>query len=191
MSQPVPEPTAKPLRKRAFQAPQPVAATAQNDIPSALLEHMYRRIWETSMHDMPFVNAALSVQAVNFRRWQGDWVGAVVTPWFINLFVVPGGGALWSDLPAGDRCKIAFPLGELEFIADNDADAEIPAHQYCPLFAPPSGFTSHQAALAAAEEALTTLFTAPPAPEITPEPVSVADQPNVARRGFFKRLGGL
>lgn len=190
-SGPTAEPAAKPLRKRAFQAPQPAAAKAQIDDPTALLESMYRRIWETSMHDMPFVNPSLSVEAVSFRRWQGDWVGAVVTPWFINLFVVPGGGALWSDLPAGDRCRIAFPLGELEFIADNDAEAEIPAHQYCPLFAPPSGFTSHEAALAAADEALTTLFSAPPVVETPPEPGRAPDQPDVARRGFFKRLGGL
>jgi [NiFe] hydrogenase assembly HybE family chaperone len=192
MSQPAQETRAKPVRKRAFQAPQPAPALANADDPSALLASMYRRIWDTSMHDLPFVNPALSVEALGFRRWQGDWVGAVVTPWFINLFVVPGGGQLWSDLPGGDRCKIVFPLGELEFIADNDASAEIPAHQYCPLFAPPSQFGSQEAARAAAEEALRVLFIAPAPAE--PEPSSTAqcapDQRVEARRAFLRRVGG-
>jgi hypothetical protein len=30
---------------------------------------MYRRIWLASMRDLPFVNLALSVEAVGFRRW--------------------------------------------------------------------------------------------------------------------------
>lgn len=184
MSQTLEKPAPKPFRKRAFQAPQPSPAPPSADDPTLRLEHMYRRIGKTSMHDLPFVNAALSVEALGFRRWRGDWVGAVITPWFINLFVVPGGGELWSDLPAGDRCKIAFPLGELEFIADNDASAEIPAHQYCPLFAPPSQFNSQEGARAAAEEALRVMFTSPPA-----EPAPKPERPDVSRRAFLRIPG--
>lgn len=180
---------AHPIRKRAFQAPQPLPAAPNNDDPTPRLAQMYRRIWETGMRDMTFVNTALSVEALGFCRWRGDWVGAVITPWFINLFVVPGGGELWSDLPAGDRCKLAFPLGELEFIADNDASAEVPAHQYCPLFAPPGQFESQESARAAALEALRVILTAPPAPE-TP-PAKPPDQPDSSRRAFFKRIGGV
>jgi hypothetical protein len=39
------------------------------DNPAARLEAMYRRIWLASMRDLPFVNLALSVEAVGFRRW--------------------------------------------------------------------------------------------------------------------------
>lgn len=126
---------------------------------------MYRRIWLASMRDLPLVNLALSVEAIGFRRWLaaastgradgdaparsadswqcgsdgmlGDWVGAMITPWFINLLILPGGGDLWSDRPSGQRCHIVFPVGPLEFIADDDASAEVPAFRYCPLFAPP------------------------------------------------------
>jgi hypothetical protein len=56
----------------------------------------------------------------------GDWVGAVITPWFINLFVLPGGGNLWSDRRPGQRCHILFPIGPLEFIADHDPTASDP-----------------------------------------------------------------
>ena len=80
----------------------------------------------------------------------GDWVGAVITPWFINLFLLPGGGNLWSDLASGERCHINFPIGPLEFIADYNVAAEVPAYQYCPLFAPPGQIVSQTAARAAA-----------------------------------------
>jgi [NiFe] hydrogenase assembly HybE family chaperone len=152
-------------RNAAFQVPQPPSAIPLSENPAMCLESMFLEIWTTSMRDLPFVNAALSVEAVGFRRWNssrasvldpqpraastsevgcalGDWVGAVITPWFINLFVLPGGGNLWSDRRSGEHCQINFPIGPLEFIADYSPSAVIPSYQYCPLFAPPSQIAS-------------------------------------------------
>lgn len=178
----------KRIRKPAFQAPQPAPASAIADDPSARLAAMYGRIWQTSMHDMPWVNRALAVEVVGFRHWQGDWVGVVITPWFLNLFVLPGGGELWSDRPAGERCNIAFPAGELEFITDDDAAAEVPAYQYCALITQVSQFASQEAARATAEGALAALFTTPPAVEAPPPPAADASQPDPSRRAFFRRV---
>lgn len=188
------------LRKPLYQAPQPHSAALHYvDSPAAALEAIYRRVWETSMHDMPFVNSALSVAAVGFQRYQGDWVGAVITPWFLNLFVMPGGGTLWTDHASGERVKIAFPVGELEFISDYDPGGALPACQYCPLFAPVSQFANQDSALAAAEAALGSLFVAVgqpaaesiaearPIPAVTP---SQADEAVPARRAFFRTLAG-
>ena len=188
------------VRKPLFEAARPAeAAVAYADDPTALLEAHYQRVWDTSMHDMPFVNPALSVAAIGFRRHEGDWVGAVLTPWFLNLFVLPGGGTLWTDLASGDRVRIPFPVGELEFIADYDPGSTLPACQYCPLFAPVSQFATQEAAVAAAEAALTALFIAPaveattaPSPEALPASQSAEtgrdDVP--ARRAFFRRVAG-
>jgi [NiFe] hydrogenase assembly HybE family chaperone len=203
------------VRKAAFQAPQPPPAEPIAVDPTPLLETMYQRIWATSMRDLPFINPALSVEAVGFRRWQsltaspladdnslqasggparwsrpsaqGDWVGALVTPWFINLFVLPGGGNLWSDRPPGARCHIEFPIGPLEFIADHDGSAEIPAYQYCPLFAPPGQFASQTAARAAALAALAALFSNP-SPADTVPPKSTVTKTGASRRAFFRRI---
>ena len=186
------------IRKPLYQAPKPdAAAVLYAEDASAILEAMYRRVWETSMHDMPFVNSALTVTAVGFRRHEGDWVGAIITPWFLNLFLLPGGGSLWTDLASGDRVKIPFPVGELEFIADFDPGGDIPAYQYCPLFAPVSQFVAHEAAVAAAEAALDALFTAPPEPVVeVPETTSKnaaasTDTESIPpRRAFFRGLAG-
>ena len=190
------------VRKPLFTAARPAeAATVYLDDPTAALEAHYRRVWETSMHDMPFVNPALAVAAIGFRQHAGDWVGAIVTPWFLNLFVLPGGGTLWTDLASGDRVRIAFPVGELEFIADYDPGSSLPAFQYCPLFAPVSQFATQETAVAAAESALTALFTAP-VEAVEAEPVAVAEaQPEwpspeherdavPARRAYFRRVAG-
>lgn len=208
------------IRKAAFQAPWPSPAEPMLDNPATRLEAMYRRIWTTSIRDLPFVNLALSVEAVGFRRWQlagtgeqlidstlandstpaaadvaldssfempGDWVGALITPWFVNLFVLPGGGDLWSDLRSGERCHIVFPIGPLEFIADDDPTAEVPAYQYCPLFAPPGQFASQAAARAAAMAALDAMF-GMPASSKSNTTNAAAKQVPPPRRVFFRRV---
>lgn len=157
----------KRLRKPAFTAPPPAPARPLTDDPSALLERFYERVWREEMQDLPFVNPALRVEAVGFRRIDGDWVGVVVSPWFLNLFLLPGGGRLWQDLPSGEQRRVEFPVGGLEFIADNNPDpgAPIPAVQYCPLMHPvthlPDAATARQAAL----DALDALQRLPPAAE--------------------------
>ena len=32
------------------------------------------------MHDVPILNPALNVEAVDFQRWQRHWLGVLVTP---------------------------------------------------------------------------------------------------------------
>lgn len=199
-------------RNAAFQAPQPPPAEPLIENPAARLEAMYLHIWMTSMHSLPFVNAALSVEAVGFHRWNsthgsavgpslpalgagdadhesGDWVGAVITPWFINLFVLPGGGNLWSDRRSGERCQIAFPIGPLEFIADYNPSAVIPSYQYCPLFAPPSQIASQTAARAAASAALDAMFSRLCEEDPASRPGNTAAVPqDPLRRAFFRRV---
>ena len=56
--------------------------------PSPLLEAAFARIEREQMAGVPILNPALRVQAVDFTRWQGQWLGALVTPWFLNLVLV-------------------------------------------------------------------------------------------------------
>lgn len=199
-------------RKPLYQAERPAApARPHAENPAPLVLAMYRRIWETTMRTLDFVNPALEVDIAGFRRHRGDWVGAVVTPWFVNLYVLPGGGELWQDLGSGERVKVPFPVGELEFIADYDPEAEVPAYLYCPLLAPVTPLSSQAEALGMALDALEMLFSPPPAVEsapaepAAPEPASEADgggagavaaapapaePPAVSRRAFFRRLAG-
>jgi len=189
------------IRRRAFEATQPPPAQPIAEDPARRVEAKYRHLWATSMRDLPFVNPALSVEAIGFRRHGfadeslvgttcsagGDWIGVIITPWVIGLLLLPGGGILWSDRRPGDRCHVQFPIGPVEFIADYEPDADLPANQYCPLFAPPSGFASQIAAQAAATAALDALLMATGA-SADPGNRPAAGQRESSRRAFLRRF---
>lgn len=188
------------LRTPAILPQRPEPAAPLDADPSAALEAMLREVWETQMHDLPFVNPELRVEAIGFRRIDGDWVGAVVTPWFINLFLLPGGGELWVDTPTGEHRQLMFPAGPLEFIAENSPDraVAIQAWQYCPLITPVQHIADQASARAAAEAVLVAVFAPPPVPEPAAAPTEensaapqpAEEQPAPSRRGFLRSVLG-
>lgn len=187
----------KRLRTPAFAALPPEPAQALADDPGVLIESFYEKVWRQQMIDLPFVNPALRVEAVGFRQVEGDWVGVVITPWFINLFLLRGGGTLWQDLPSGEQRGVAFPAGSLNFIADNNPDPEAPisAYQYCPLIHPVQHLadqaTARDAAMAILEALLTPPSTAVEAPADRPQAANeVPAEPAPGRRAFLRGLAG-
>lgn len=172
------------LRTPAMAPPPIRIATPRNEAPGDWLAAHYRRVHAERMHDLPFVNPALGVAAVGFAREQGDWLGIMLTPWFLNLFLLPGGGTLWRDIAAGERRAVALPCGTLHFIADDDPD--LGPYQYCPLIAPVSHLPEMEAALQVARDALNTVLTAPAPPAEPPAPPTQAS----TRRHFLRQLAG-
>ena len=171
----------------ALQPPLIRPAVPHADDPAAWLEAHYRHVWETRMRDQPFVNPALTVEAVGFRRLDGDWLGVVITPWFLNLVLVHGGGALWGDIPAGVRGYLILPCGTMPIFAADDP--EIGPYQYCPLIASVDTLPDMATARFVAADAVKTVF-CPPAPEPAELPATRAETPELSRRGFFHRLAG-
>lgn len=172
-------------------APCPIApATARNEDPSVVLAAHYERLWAARMNELPFVNRALAVEVAGFRRCAGDWVGVVITPWFLNLFLISGGGRLWGDIPAGARRYVDLPCGTLQFIADVDPD--IGPYQYCPLVAPVGLLPDMASARHAAADALATVLAQPAATESTASAGVDRDETAkaVSRRGFLRTLAG-
>lgn len=136
-------------------------ADRRRDDPSARLEAAYTRIWRMRMRDLPFVNASLRVEAVGFRAWEGEWLGALVTPWSLNLVLMPGAGD-WRPLAAGAERFVTLPAGRFRFIAGHDD--ELGEHHACSLFSPVAEFADHATAVAVARAALDALFDAGHAP---------------------------
>jgi [NiFe] hydrogenase assembly HybE family chaperone len=125
--------------------------------PSVRVGDAYERIWRTRMQGLPFLNERLRVEAVGFREWQGQWLGALVTPWCLNLLLLPGNGE-WTPLAAGAERFVAFPAGRFRFIAGHEAS--LGESHSCSLFSPVLEFTDHEAARLTAEAALAGLFDA-------------------------------
>ena len=129
--------------------------------PASRLEATFTRIWKTRMADLPFLNPALRVESVGFRPWEGQWLGALVTPWSVNLVLMPGDGE-WKSLPMGGERFAVMPAGRFRFIAG--IDGELGEYHACSLFSPALEFADHASARATAEAALEALFDAANAP---------------------------
>lgn len=168
------------MRIPAWTPPPPVVATAWATSPQDAVQAHFDTVWRAAMQGLPFVNDALQVRAQRFERIDGDWLGGLVTPWCVQLMLLPGGGTLWADVSAGTRSAVSLPVGMLPFIADA-SDGMLPAFQYFPLLNSVSGLPDMASAEAVIHDALAAALT-PSAPP--PEPA--APQIDTSRRRFLR-----
>jgi len=143
-------------------------------------ERAFSHIHATRMAGLPFLNPAIRVAALGFRDWSGLRLGVLVTPWSINLVLLPGPSTPLPPVRAGDEKLYAFPAGVFGFHAHDDPVAG--PYQQCSLFSPVEEFSSHEDAVAAACAALDALV-APPSPA---QGAPVEAPPLVSRRGLLR-----
>jgi len=144
------------------------------------LEIAFSRIHATRMADLPFLNPALRVEAVGFRDWSGLRLGALVTPWSINLMLLPGPATALPPVRTGEEKLYAFPAGVYGFHGHDDPLTG--PYQQCSLFSPVEEFSTHDDAVAAARAALEGLVAPQPEPG---DGAVVAPPPRMSRRGLF------
>ncbi|WP_036251297.1 [NiFe]-hydrogenase assembly chaperone HybE [Methylobacter sp. BBA5.1] len=128
---------------------------------SCALETVFNGVLETRMRGVPIINPALSVQAIGFNPFNGDWPGVLITPWFMNLLLLPGPDSQWREQPPGGKFQQSFPYGTFEFTLAREA--QLGTYALCSLFSPMFQFENQSAALAAAQAALQGLLTVPAA----------------------------
>jgi [NiFe] hydrogenase assembly HybE family chaperone len=135
---------------------------------SHTLETTFNEILTNRMRGLPIVNVALSVQAVGFSRFCEDWLGVLITPWFMNLLLLPSSDSNWLEQQPGTKIDKHFPYGTFEFTLGSEA--QLGTYALCSLFSPMFQFENQAAALASAQAALQGLLA-----EITPRGVSRRD----------------
>ena len=79
----------------------------------------YQAVLEERFRGLPIVNTALQVEAVGFRGLAEHEFGVLITPWFINLVLLPGTGR-WDDRPQGSVCTVELPGGKVDFTVSHD-----------------------------------------------------------------------
>jgi [NiFe] hydrogenase assembly HybE family chaperone len=125
---------------------------------------------DLAMAGLPIYNAALRIAAFGFREHDGAYAGALVTPWFLNLVLLPKQKA--SDARAsGSTRSVAFPSGAYAF--SSVRLDRVGAFEFCSLFSPMLEFEDQEAARLAATAAIEGLFEAPPE-KPKPEPVETS-----------------
>ena len=134
------------------------------------LEDRFRQIERTRMAGVPVVNDKLAVRAIGFRPWREHWLGILLTPWFMNLMLLPqeeapkkalsppgrGFGRGGEKTPVGAARIFVFPSGSYDFVAGHEEGI---GHYYsCSLFSPVFEFESQEAAERTAEAALAAIM---------------------------------
>ncbi|MDZ7753772.1 MAG: [NiFe]-hydrogenase assembly chaperone HybE [Gammaproteobacteria bacterium] len=156
---------------------------------AAGLEAAFRRIQRERMAGQPFINPGLTVEAVGFRPWDRSCLRVLVTPWSMNLMLLPVEGEQWADRRPGEQGLVRFPSGTHEFILGEEAG--IGRYRMCSLFSPVLEFPHQAVAVATARAALEQLL-APPAesrqgrPRPAPGGAPRAAPFRVSRREFLR-----
>ncbi|WP_426416029.1 [NiFe]-hydrogenase assembly chaperone HybE [Aestuariirhabdus sp. LZHN29] len=114
--------------------------------PSPILEQVFSNVLENRMQDMPLINRRVEVEAVGFEEWEGQWLGVLITPWFINLILIRKEGSPWPqlELAKGNEINIAFPQGTYRFCPREEEG--IGHYLCCSLMSPLQEINSHDEA---------------------------------------------
>ena len=118
----------------------------------------YRLIYEERMRDLPIVNPRLEVEAVGFDRWEDQDLGVLITPWFMNLVLLPDAEA-FGDRLQGDLIDCEFPSGNCELTVCHDE--QLGTYLAAVLFRTVVDFPDQETARAIAEDALANILAEP------------------------------
>ena len=165
---------------------------------SARLERAFAKIHAERMDGVPILNPRLQVEVVGTRDWNGDGLAVLVTPWFINLMLLPGSeerAQAWRALTLGSSVPHRLPAGRFDFLVSEED--QIGRYQMCSLFSPVLEFEDQEAARIAGRAALEALFDAsigestedagtPIAPrDVAPEGAADASSRGISRRSLI------
>jgi [NiFe] hydrogenase assembly HybE family chaperone len=133
----------------------------------ALIERF--RLIDAAMRDLPLYNPQVAIEAVGFRRFGDDaLVGVVLTPWFMNLTILPIEPAPMDMAGIGRSVVVELLAGQRTFVTGGDeAIGLYKAHS---LHSPVLTFTLPGQARAEALRALALLMAPPAQPAATSAP---------------------
>jgi [NiFe] hydrogenase assembly HybE family chaperone len=151
--------------------------------PADAVEEAFFRIQQEQMADVPILNPALSVEAIDFQRWQGHWLGIVVTPWCMSMLLVPGSRENWVSTGENQRRFVKFPAGDFAFLGSEEV--ELGEYQSCPLFSPMGKFSTQSEASMTARASMIALLTSPQQAQAKPKEAKQTDEPSLSRRRFL------
>jgi [NiFe] hydrogenase assembly HybE family chaperone len=158
-----------------------VDAQAQVRARIVALENAFR-LRDPRMHDLPIYNGLLRIEAVG-GRLDGDRVVCVlVSPWFMNVMVLPLDAARAPALADGSKRMLRFPSGDYEAIAGRIDGVGL--FESISLFSPMFEFADQAVARSTAQSAADGMFEAPE-PRRVPPPAAVEVPPSPERRALL------
>ncbi len=116
----------------------------------------FRTIEQENMQGIPILNPALAVEAVGFSPWGDYQLGILITPWFMNLLLIPNDTQTLADMSCGIKVSHQFPAGTRSFIV-NELD-DIGLYLSCALYSPMFSFDTQEDAVATASDYMAQLM---------------------------------
>ena len=147
--------------------------------PAEAVEEAFFRIQRERMADVPILNPVLAVEAIDFQRWKGHWLGVVITPWCMSLLLVPGSESDWVSTGDNKRRFIRFSMGDFAFLGSDEP--ELGEYQSCPLISPMERFSTQSDAVMTARASMLGLL----APPQAAKPDQAPGEPSLSRRRFL------
>ena len=151
--------------------------------PAAQLTATFRTIRLTRMAGLPLSNEALEVETVDMAPWGEHWLGVLITPWCMNLVLLPRVADRWCTARPGDTVSYAFPAGVFGFIAAHEPS--LGDYHACSLFSPMFEFADHDTARVAASAALAALLDPSQRPDSAAPPIEPPPAVPMSKRDFL------
>ena len=127
-------------------------------------------------------NPRLRIEALDASSWSGRWLTVLITPWCMNLVLLPAAAGPWCSARGHERLFYKFPPGDFAFLSG--AEAEVGEYQSCSLFSTMGEFPDQESARATAVAVLDALLRVPPAAQ----PACATREPSQpSRRAFLSR----
>lgn len=149
--------------------------TAQAEDIRKRLEERFGMIGRTRMAGVPVMNDALEVAALGFDRYNNEPLGVLITPWFMNLVILPDAKEA-GEIKTGDKVQRALPAGMVEFIVT--LDEELGPLLMCSLFSPMFEFSDQAAAVDTALAAFSQILEHDADPSEEPDMMALAGSPS-------------
>ena len=121
------------------------------------VEQAFNRVHRESMQSIPILNPRINVQTLGFQYYQERIVGIVITPWLMNIILLPCEEDDWSGEVLGRKEIHAFPSKTYIFLLN-----EIEGIGYCQthsLHSPMNEFANHEHAVRVAQDFIDQLMT--------------------------------
>ncbi|WP_052760970.1 [NiFe]-hydrogenase assembly chaperone HybE [Sedimenticola thiotaurini] len=123
--------------------------------PADQITQAFRQIEQNQMRGLPVCNAKLTTEVVGLRRFDQYWLGVLITPWTLQLILLPATDRA-ENLPEGACRTMQFPQGEIVFMASDNPD--LGTYLACSLMSPLHDYPSQAVIRNTAEEVMSLLF---------------------------------
>ncbi|EAW1057705.1 hydrogenase-2 assembly chaperone [Salmonella enterica subsp. arizonae] len=148
--------------------------------PVARVQAAFEEIAHRSMHDLSFLHPNMPVHVSDFTLFEGQWTGAVITPWMLSALIFPGPDQIWPVRTIGEKLGLQLPYGTMTFtVGELEGVSQYLA---CSLMSPLSHSLSPEEGVRLADDCARMLLSLP---------VSNPDAPQTSRRALlFGRRSG-